>query len=104
MRLVVPWKYGFKSGKSIVKIRFTDKEPRTAWNKAAANEYGFYSMTLPQGTYNIVISYLGYSAISETFRSIRTNLKYMIPDDKDCKIILFAVFFLFYISQNLTHY
>ena len=38
VRMVLPWKYGFKSGKSIVKIRFTDKEPKTAWNKAAANE------------------------------------------------------------------
>ncbi len=47
VRLVVPWKYGFKSGKSIVRIRFTDKEPRTAWNKAAANEYGFYSNVNP---------------------------------------------------------
>jgi len=47
VRLVVPWKYGFKSGKSLVKIRFTDKEPRTAWNKAAANEYGFYSNVNP---------------------------------------------------------
>ena len=47
VRMVVPWKYGFKSGKSIVKIRFTDKEPRTAWNKAAANEYGFYSNVNP---------------------------------------------------------
>ena len=47
VRLVVPWKYGFKSGKSIVKIRFTDKEPRTAWNKAAAQEYGFYSNVNP---------------------------------------------------------
>jgi len=47
VRLVLPWKYGFKSGKSIVKIRFTDKEPRTAWNKAAANEYGFYSNVNP---------------------------------------------------------
>ncbi|OGB01054.1 MAG: mononuclear molybdenum enzyme YedY [Burkholderiales bacterium RIFCSPHIGHO2_12_FULL_61_11] len=47
LRLVVPWKYGFKSGKSIVKIRFTDKEPRTAWNKAAAREYGFYSNVNP---------------------------------------------------------
>ena len=46
--LVVPWKYGFKSGKSIVKIRFTDKQPGTAWNKAAANEYGFYSNVNPQ--------------------------------------------------------
>ena len=47
VRLVVPWKYGFKSSKSIVKIRFTDKQPATAWNKAAANEYGFYSNVNP---------------------------------------------------------
>jgi methionine sulfoxide reductase catalytic subunit len=47
VRLVVPWKYGFKSGKSLVRIRFTDKEPKTAWNKAAANEYGFYSNVNP---------------------------------------------------------
>ena len=47
VRLVVPWKYGFKSGKSLVKIRFTDKQPETAWNKAAANEYGFYSNVNP---------------------------------------------------------
>jgi sulfoxide reductase catalytic subunit YedY len=48
VRLIVPWKYGFKSGKSIVKIRFTDKMPGTAWNKAAANEYGFYSNVNPE--------------------------------------------------------
>jgi len=47
VRLVVPWKYGFKSGKSIVKIRFSEQMPRTAWNKAAANEYGFYSNVNP---------------------------------------------------------
>ncbi|RTQ34906.1 protein-methionine-sulfoxide reductase catalytic subunit MsrP [Variovorax gossypii] len=47
VRLVVPWKYGFKSAKSIVKIRFVEKEPSTAWNKAAANEYGFYSNVNP---------------------------------------------------------
>ncbi|MGZ4823821.1 MAG: protein-methionine-sulfoxide reductase catalytic subunit MsrP [Terriglobales bacterium] len=47
LRVVVPWKYGFKSCKSIVKIRFTDKEPKTAWNKAAPNEYGFYSNVNP---------------------------------------------------------
>lgn len=47
VRLVVPWKYGFKSGKSIVKIRFTDKEPKTAWNKAAPQEYGFFSNVNP---------------------------------------------------------
>jgi sulfoxide reductase catalytic subunit YedY len=48
VRLVVPWKYGFKSGKSLVRIRFTDREPKTAWNKAAANEYGFYSNVNPE--------------------------------------------------------
>jgi sulfoxide reductase catalytic subunit YedY len=47
VRLVVPWKYGFKSGKSIVRIRFTEKEPKTAWNKAAPQEYGFYSNVNP---------------------------------------------------------
>ena len=47
VRLTVPWKYGFKSGKSIVKIRFTENQPATAWNKAAANEYGFYSNVNP---------------------------------------------------------
>lgn len=47
VRLVVPWKYGFKSAKSIVKIRFVEKMPRTAWVKAAAQEYGFYSNVNP---------------------------------------------------------
>jgi len=48
VRLVVPWKYGFKSGKSIVKIRFTDKQPRTSWEEAARDEYGFYSNVNPK--------------------------------------------------------
>lgn len=47
VRMVLPWKYGFKSAKSIVKIRFVEKEPGTAWNKAAKNEYGFYSNVNP---------------------------------------------------------
>ena len=47
LRIHVPWKYGFKSGKSIVKIRFVEKQPRTAWEKAASNEYGFYSNVNP---------------------------------------------------------
>ena len=47
VRMVIPWKYGFKSAKSIVKIRLLDKEPSTAWNKAARNEYGFYSNVNP---------------------------------------------------------
>jgi sulfoxide reductase catalytic subunit YedY len=47
IRLVVPWKYGFKSIKSIVRITLTDSEPPTSWNTAAAREYGFYSNVNP---------------------------------------------------------
>ncbi|MEL7126841.1 MAG: protein-methionine-sulfoxide reductase catalytic subunit MsrP [Pseudomonadota bacterium] len=47
MRLVVPWKYGFKSIKSIVRITVTDDEPPTSWNKANGREYGFYSNVNP---------------------------------------------------------
>ena len=43
LRLVVPWKYGFKSIKSIVAIRFVDRQPDTTWSMLAPNEYGFYS-------------------------------------------------------------
>jgi methionine sulfoxide reductase catalytic subunit len=48
LRIVVPWKYGFKSAKGIVKIRFVDQEPPTTWNKMAPNEYGFYSNVNPE--------------------------------------------------------
>ena len=48
LRLVVPWKYGFKSIKSIVRITATDQEPPTSWNKANAGEYGFYSNVNPE--------------------------------------------------------
>lgn len=47
LRLVVPWKYGFKGAKSIVKIRFTEKMPRTSWMKAGPREYGFYANVNP---------------------------------------------------------
>jgi sulfoxide reductase catalytic subunit YedY len=47
IRLVVPWKYGFKSIKSIVKITLTDKQPPTTWNISNAHEYGFYSNVNP---------------------------------------------------------
>ena len=47
IRVVSPWKYGFKNAKSIVKINFTDKQPRTLWNDMAPNEYGFYSNVNP---------------------------------------------------------
>ena len=48
VRIVVPWKYGFKSAKSIVKVRFVEKQPPTTWNEMAPNEYGFYSNVNPQ--------------------------------------------------------
>ena len=48
IRLVVPWKYGFKSIKSIARISLTDKQPPTSWNKANAREYGFYSNVNPK--------------------------------------------------------
>src|SRR3546814_14891609 len=47
VRLVVPWKYGFKSIKSIVEMRFTERQPPTSWNKANPQEYGFYSNVNP---------------------------------------------------------
>jgi sulfoxide reductase catalytic subunit YedY len=48
VRIVVPWKYGFKSAKSLVRIRFTQRQPVTSWNRAAPHEYGFYSNVNPQ--------------------------------------------------------
>lgn len=47
LRLIVPWKYGFKSIKSIVRIHFTDRQPRTSWNMSQPREYGFYSNVNP---------------------------------------------------------
>jgi len=44
---VVPWKYGFKSVKSIVRIRFTEQQPVNTWNRSAPNEYGFYANVNP---------------------------------------------------------
>lgn len=48
IRLVVPWKYGFKSIKSIVKIRFTERQPKTSWQGIAPREYGFYANVNPK--------------------------------------------------------
>jgi sulfoxide reductase catalytic subunit YedY len=48
VRLVVPWKYGFKSAKSLVAIRFVEKQPATSWNQSAPQEYGFYSNVNPK--------------------------------------------------------
>jgi sulfoxide reductase catalytic subunit YedY len=47
MRLVTPWKYGFKGAKAIVKIRFVEKMPVSSWMKAGPNEYGFYANVNP---------------------------------------------------------
>lgn len=48
LRLVVPWKYGFKSIKSIVKVHFSNRQPETSWNKLAPHEYGFYANVNPE--------------------------------------------------------
>ena len=48
VRIIVPWKYGFKSAKSLVRIRFTREQPKTAWNTSAPREYGFYSNVNPE--------------------------------------------------------
>ena len=48
VRIAIPWKYGFKSAKSIVEVRFTDKQPPTTWNDLAPDEYGFYSNVNPE--------------------------------------------------------
>jgi len=47
LRIVIPWKYGFKSAKAIVRIRFTEKQPINTWNRSAPNEYGFYANVNP---------------------------------------------------------
>ena len=47
LRLIIPWKYGFKGGKSIVKIRFTEKQPKNTWNVSIPREYGFYANVNP---------------------------------------------------------
>jgi methionine sulfoxide reductase catalytic subunit len=48
LRTVIPWKYGFKATKSIARIRFTETQPKTAWNDAAPNEYGFFANVNPE--------------------------------------------------------
>jgi methionine sulfoxide reductase catalytic subunit len=48
LRIVIPWKYGFKGTKSVVRIHFLETQPQTSWNMAAANEYGFYSNVNPK--------------------------------------------------------
>ncbi len=48
LRTVIPWKYGFKATKSIVRITFTDRQPRTTWNDVQPGEYGFYGNVNPE--------------------------------------------------------
>jgi sulfoxide reductase catalytic subunit YedY len=48
LRIHSPWKYGFKGGKSIVRIRFTDRQPNTSWALSAPSEYGFYANVNPE--------------------------------------------------------
>ena len=60
LRTVLPWKYGFKGCKSIVKIRFTDKQPKTTWNEQRATEYGFY------GNVNPAVDHPRWSQAKET--------------------------------------
>ena len=48
LRLIVPWKYGFKNIKSIVEINVTDRQPKTSWQKLAPQEYGFYANVNPE--------------------------------------------------------
>jgi sulfoxide reductase catalytic subunit YedY len=48
VRLVVPWKYGFKGAKSIVRITFSEAQPKTTWNEAQPEEYGFYANVNPE--------------------------------------------------------
>jgi sulfoxide reductase catalytic subunit YedY len=72
LRLVVPWKYGFKSIKSIVKIEFVEDQPRNSWNISAPNEYGFYSNVNPE------VSHPRWTQATErrigTFFRIRTQM------------------------------
>ena len=72
LRLVVPWKYGFKSIKSIVKIEFVEDQPRNSWNVSAPNEYGFYSNVNPE------VNHPRWSQASErrigSFFRIRTQM------------------------------
>jgi methionine sulfoxide reductase catalytic subunit len=48
LRTIIPWKYGFKSTKAIVKVRFLADQPQTSWNSLASNEYGFYANVNPK--------------------------------------------------------
>ena len=71
LRLVVPWKYGFKGGKSIVKIRFVEKQPLNTWQKIAPREYGFYANVNPD---------VSSSALEPGDRAAAPGLLQELPD------------------------
>lgn len=90
LRTVIPWKYGFKATKSIVKIRFLSTQPKTAWNKANANEYGFYSNVNPnvrhprwsQATERVIGGKGGFNEMrnTEIFNGYQKQVAYLYKD------------------------
>lgn len=73
IRVIVPWKYGFKSAKSIVKIKFVDKQPRTTWNDMASDEYGFYSNVNPS------VDHPRWSQAHERLLNSNSILPHVVP-------------------------
>jgi sulfoxide reductase catalytic subunit YedY len=73
IRVIVPWKYGFKSAKSIVKIRFVDKQPHTTWNDMASDEYGFYSNVNPS------VDHPRWSQAHERLLNSNSILPHVVP-------------------------
>jgi sulfoxide reductase catalytic subunit YedY len=73
IRVIVPWKYGFKSAKSIVKIKFVDKQPRTTWNDMASDEYGFYSNVNPS------VDHPRWSQAHERLLNTNSILPHVVP-------------------------
>jgi sulfoxide reductase catalytic subunit YedY len=73
VRVIVPWKYGFKSAKSIVTIRFVDTEPHTTWNDLASNEYGFYSNVNPS------VDHPRWSQAHERLLNSNSFLPHVVP-------------------------
>jgi sulfoxide reductase catalytic subunit YedY len=71
--VIVPWKYGFKSAKSIVKIKFVDKQPRTTWNDMASDEYGFYSNVNPS------VDHPRWSQAHERLLNTNSILPHVVP-------------------------
>ena len=80
IRIVVPWKYGFKSIKSLVKISFVEKQPPTTWNMQAPNEYGFYSNVNPE------VDHPRWSQKAERFISGEGGLKALFAPKVDTRM------------------